>query len=311
MFEMFNNFNPHEVEKSVKNKYKFVRIFILLFGATLSALSFNLFFVPNNFVSSGLTGIAVIISHYIKMSPVMFIFIGNVILIAVSIITLGLKESSKNIIGALLYTALVYLTEDFVNILHFSFDDILLYVIAASFIGGFGEGLAYKMGYSTGGTSILAVILGKHLRKPIGQILKWLGYMVILIGGMTFGYTAIMYSLIIVTISSIVIDKMIIGISNTKMFLVITHKERQVKKYIMEVGNCGVTELESRGAYSKDKLNILMFVVPTEKYFSIKLAIQEIDENAFIVVNDCYEVLGGTKRKKLPCNKNGKKAIIK
>ena len=303
MFELFNNFNPYDIEKSINNKYKFVKIFILLFGITLSALSFNLFFVPKNFVSSGLTGVAVIVSHYSNMSPALFLLIGNIILIILSIITLGLKNSYKNIVGALLYTAIVYLTEDFVNILHFSFDDILLYVLAASFIGGFGEGLVYKMGYSTGGTSILALILGKYFKKPIGQILKWLGYMVILIGGFSFGYTSIMYSLIIVSISSLIIDRMILGISNTKMFLVITHKEKQVKKYVMEVGNCGVTELESRGAYSKDKMNVLMFVVPTEKYFSIKLAIQEIDENAFIVVNDCYEVLGGTKRKKLPCNK--------
>jgi uncharacterized membrane-anchored protein YitT (DUF2179 family) len=280
-----------------------MKIFILLFGITLSALSFNLFLVPNNFVSPGLTGIAVIISNISEFNASTIVLIGNVILITFSIITLGFKASYKNVVGAILYTGMVYLTKDFADIIHFSFDNVLLYAVAAGIVSGFGEGLVYKLGYSVGGTSILALILSKYMKKTVGSMLKIIGYIIIIFGGLTFGYTAVMYSLIIVYLTSLLVDKIILGISDTKMFLVITNKEKKVKKFVMEIGNCGVTELESRGAYSKEKSNVLMFVVPTEKYFGIKLAIQEIDEKAFIVVSDCYEVLGGTKRKKVPCNK--------
>ncbi len=300
MFELFNKFDPKELENSLKNRHRVFKYFLILLGTTISAVSFNLFFVPNNFVSSGLSGVAVICSNFLTMDPAVFLLLGNVILTIISLMTIGFKKSFRSFIGALLFSAIVYLTKDIAQFLHFYFDNILLYVLAAGFVSGFGEALVYKMGYTTGGTSILADIIYKYTKQPIGKILRNIGIIIIIAGGFTFGYTMIMYSIIITVISSFIIDKVLIGISESKMFLIVTKKEKDIKQYLMEIGNCGVTELESRGAYSKDKQNILMCAVPTEKYYSVKLAIQEIDANVFIIVSDCYEVYGGTKRKKIP-----------
>lgn len=300
MFELFNKFDPKEIESSLNNRNRLVKYFLILFGTTISAISFNLFYVPNNFVSSGLSGLAIIFSNFFRFNAVTFLLFGNILLTIISLITIGFKKSYRSFIGALIFTAIVYLTKDIAHFMNFSFDNILLYVIAAGVVGGFGEALVYKMGYTTGGTSILAQIIVEYTKQPIGKILRVIGTLIIIAGGFTFGYTMIMYSIIIVSISSFIIDKVLIGISESKMFLVITKKEKDIKKYLMEIGNCGVTELESRGAYSRDKLNILMCAVPTQKYYSLKLAIQEIDSNVFIIVSDCYEVFGGTKRKKLP-----------
>ena len=69
--------------------------------------------------------------------------------------------------------------------------------------------------------------------------------------------------------------------------------------FILKIIESGVTEFDTKGAYSHKRRKMLMCVVPTEKYTLLKNAIHEIDSDAFIVVSDCYEVLGGTKRKKL------------
>ena len=122
---------------------------------------------------------------------------------------------------------------------------------------------------------------------------------VILIGGFTFGYTSIMYAIIIVSISTFMIDKVTLGISDSKMFIVQTRKPEEIKEFIMQVIQSGVTEYAVKGGYSSLKREMLMCVVPTEKYTYLKSAIKEIDKDAFIIVTDCYEVLGGTKRKKL------------
>lgn len=299
MFDLLN-FDPHEIEQTVKRRDIVLKIFVVILGAFISATAFNMFYVPNNLVSSGLSSLGIIFSYFMDINAVTFVFLGNLILIIVSVITIGFKKSYKSIIGALLYTSFLYFTKDIVSVLNFSFDSILLYVLAAGFVGGLGEALVYKMGYSTGGLSILALIITEYTRKPIGKVIRNIGIIIVLAGGFTFGYTMIMYAIIIIFISSLVIDKVVIGISDSKMFLIITNKEKRVKKYILEVMKFGVTEFESRGAYSKDKQKILMCVVPTDKYYSLRLAILEIDEDAFIIVNDCYETCGGTKRKKIP-----------
>lgn len=299
MYSLISDFDSLAVEKNISNKKRILRLLIAIMGAVISALAFNLFYVPNDLVSSGLSSLGIIFSHFFEIEPVYFIFFGNLILIILGLFTIGGKRLYKSIIGAIVYTSMVYLTKDIANLIHFSFDNIFLYVLAAGLVGGFGDALLFKMGYSAGGSNILSIILSHYLKKPIGSVVRFLGYIIVLLGGFTFGYSKVMYAIIIIFLSTFVIDRVMIGISSSKMFLIITNKE-EIKKYITNVVGCGITQFESKGEYSKDKKNIFMCVVPTDKYYALKLAILEIDSEAFIVVNDCYETYGGTKRKKIP-----------
>lgn len=303
MFELFNKFDPKEIENTVKKRNVVLKLFIVFIGITICALSFNLFFVPNNFVSSGLSGVAIIASNYFDFSPIVFIFLGNLIFSLLGIAMLGIKETYKALLGGFTFTLMVYLTQDIPQMLNFSFDNVLLYVLAAGIVSGFGESLIFKMGYSTGGLTILSLVISKYTKRPLGKTIRLVGTFVIIFGGFAFGYTMIMYSLIIVSITTLIIDKVLIGISDSKMFLIITKKEQEIKKYLLEIVKCGVTELESRGAYSKGNMKILMCAISTEKYFSLKDAIKEIDKDAFMIITDCYEVYGGVRRQKLPFNK--------
>lgn len=288
------------MEKRKKIKSDIFNFIMFLVGITITSIAFNLFFVPNNFISSGLTGISVIVSYTVEIKPIAIIFFGNMFLIGLSIITLGMQKTSKYIVGALLFTLMVYLTENINNILQIKFDDIILYVIASGVCLGIGEGLTYKAGYSSGGTSILALILSEYIKKPIGDIVKAIGTIIIIIGGFTFGLTNIMYSIIIVFISTLLINKITIGISGSKMFLIYTSKELEVESYIMNVFHNGVTKIDSKGVYTNRKKNLLMCIVPTDRYPALVSVIKKIDEDAFISVSDCYEVYGGTKRNKIP-----------
>ena len=223
----------------------------------------------------------------------------NLICITVSFFTLGFKDSLMSAVGALIYTLFLYATEGIPHLINFSFDNILLYVLAAGVCGGFGESLVYKAGFNTGGNSILALIIQKYKKMPLGKILRCIAFIIIGIGGIVFGYTSIMYGIIISFISTYIVDKVLIGISDSKMFYIQTSKEEEVVAFILDIIESGVTELYSKGAYTSKRQKILMCVVPTEKYSFLKSAIKEIDNSAFIVVSDCYEVLGGTKKEKI------------
>ena len=298
--KLFKKVDSDEVHNNLIRKNAVRNSFLFVIGTLISALSFNLFFLPYNFVSGGLGGLAVIINNFFpNINTYLVIFIGNLIFIILSVITLGWKKSVMSAMGAMFYIAFAIFTQAFPELINFSFDNVLLYVLAAGFVSGFGEALVYKSGFNTGGTSILAMIIQKYTKLPIGVILRYLSIVIIILGGVTFGYTAIMYSLIIMLISTYMVDKLLIGISESKTFFIQTDKEDEVIDFILKIIESGVTELDTKGAFSHKKNKMLMCVVPTDKYGVLKSAIQEIDPNAFIVVSDCYEVLGGTKRKKL------------
>lgn len=292
-------FKKKEKVKSKININAVKKSALLVVGAFISAVSFNLFYVPYNFVSGGLGGIAIILDKIMKIDYTTVILLGNLIFCIISVLTIGFKKSLMGILGASIYTAFVYFTADFPEMIHFSFDNVLLYVLAAGICVGFGEGLVYKAGFNTGGTSILAVVIEHITKKPLGQILRFISYVIIAAGGFTMGYTSIMYSLIIVYISTQLIDKIIIGINDSKIFFITTSKIDEVTEYILNEIKSGVTELDTKGAIVHKKKRMIMCVVPSEKYSILKNAIKEIDDDAFIVVSDCYEVLGGTIKKTL------------
>ena len=297
LFKIFKKkVDNKEVMIKVVNKSVVKKTILFVFGALISALSFNLFCVQNNFVLGGLGGIAVILNKMFSINSTLVIFIGNVIFIIISLFTIGTKKSLLSIVGAAVYTAFVYFTNDIVELINFHFDNVLLYVLAAGIVGGFGEGLVYKSGFNTGGTSILAVVLEHYTKRQIGELLRYMAYIIILAGGVTMGYTAIMYSLIITTISTQMVDKILIGINYAKTIFIQTSKDDEVTDFILNVIKSGVTELDTKGAFTHKKKKMLMCVVPKEKYSLLRSAVKEIDEDAFIVVSDCYEVLGGTKK---------------
>ncbi len=288
-----------ELFNSIKKKNMARTIIFMLVGSFLSAASVNLFFVPNNFVTGGVTGLGIVANELTGMNVATFVFFGNVFMIGLGLIFLGSDKIIGSIFGSLLYSLFLFLTEDIAIWLNFSFDNILLYALAAGIVNGFAEALVYKIGYSTGGTSILGLIIAEKAKKPIGKVMRIISITIILVGGFTFGYTMVMYAIIIASISTFMIDKVTLGISDSKMFMVQTKKTEEVKEFIMQVIQSGVTEYTIKGGYSSFKKDMLMCVVPTEKYTYLKSAIKDIDKDAFIIVTDCYEVLGGTKRKKL------------
>ena len=296
---LFKRIDSEKIRSELIHKDAAKKSVLFVIGSFISALSYNLFFVPNNFVGGGLGGLAIILNNIFSINASLVILIGNAILIVVSIFTLGVKESLTSIIGAAVSTLFIYATEDIPTLINFHFDDVLLYVLAAGVVGGFGESLVYKAGFNTGGTSIVALIIQHYNKQPLGGILRIISMFIIVGGGFTFGYTSVMYSIIITYISTNLVDRMLIGISESKTFFIQTSKEDEVKDFIIKIIESGVTEFDSHGAFTHKKKKMLMCVVPTEKYSLLKSAIKEIDPDAFIVVSDCYEVLGGTKRSRL------------
>ena len=104
------------------------------------------------------------------------------------------------------------------------------------------------------------------------------------------------YAIIILYISSKVVDKIMLGVSNKKMFYIFTSKPEEIKLSVKNELKCGITEIEAIGGYEGKKENILMCVISTRDYIKLKDLINKIDEKAFFIVTDSYHLYYNEKR---------------
>lgn len=278
--------------KEIEKKFRVKRYIELIIGILLIAISFNLFFLPNDIVFGGVSGISIIINRFFGIDPSLIISILSILLLVISYFALGKELTIHSIFGSLLYPIFVKLTANIDTIIHIDNSDLLLIVLFASVVYGIGTGLIYKAGYTTGGTDILNQIVSKYGKMSLGQAVIFSDGLIIASGIFVFGINKFLYAVIVLYINSILIDKVVLGISDSKAFYIITEEEKHVKEYILEHMKHTLTILQGEGGYTKKKQSILMCIIPTKEYYRLKEAILQIDKDAFFIVTDAYEVLG-------------------
>lgn len=276
---------------SSKVKEEIKRYLTLIVGLFLYAFAYNLFLKTNNLVTGDVDGIATIFKSTIN--PNLLIAILCILLLIISFPLLGVKTSMGSVIGTILFPIFVILTSNVADIMKIDSSDLLLIAIVAGVIRGIGYGLTFKMGFTTGGTDILNQIVAKYFKMSVGNAMIIVDGSIVVIGGFVYGWTNMLYALIVLYILSVITDKIMLGISKSKAFYIITSEEDKVKDYIMNTLNHGVTIFPVKGGYTKEREKMLMCVIPTREYYKLKEGISKIDGEAFFVITDAYEVRGG------------------
>lgn len=289
----------NDILKKLNNKDRFKRYSFLIIGCFLIAISFNLFFAPNNLVTGGVSGIAIVIENVFGISSSLFITISYILLLIISYFVLGIDETKHSLIGSILYPLFVFLTQNIASYIQFNVDNLLLISIFGALIYGVGSGLTFKYGFSTGGSDIICQIMSKYLKITIGDSMKIVNFIIILgsgfflsSNGSIYAWENVMYAIITIYIISLLNDKVLLGISSSKSFYIITDHETSIKNFLINELGKGVTVLEGRGGYTGDRKKVLMCVIPTKEYFLAKEGILEIDKDAILLINDVYQSSG-------------------
>lgn len=283
-----------------KRKKELINIALFILGTILVSLTFNIFIVPNSYVTGGLSGISVVLKYLVQIDVSKTLLVGNLLLILIGIIVLGIKETTPSIIGAFFYTACVYLTEDINSILNIHLSSAFLNIITIGILCGVGYTMIYIAGYTTGGVDILGKIFSIKYKMPLGKSLLIINVIILLLGTITFGFEMLIITIMIRYLESKVIDSFLIGISDSKVMFINTEKLDEVNDFIIKEIKSTTSEIKIKSGYKKRTGKILMCVVPTEKYIKLRDKIIKIDPNAFVTILDAYEVYGGTNRYKLP-----------
>jgi len=286
----------------MKNNHKkeIINFMIFILGVFIVSATFNIFCVPNNYVTGGLSGISIVFKSLFNIEVSSTLLIGNIFLITVGILVLGVKETTPSIIGSCFYTATVHLTQNLNTIINIHFNSTFLIVITMGILFGIGYALVYLAGYSTGGSDIIGIIFQKKFKMPLGQSLLIINIIILALGTVIFGFEMLVIAIISKFIETKVIDSFLIGRSDSKVMFISSEKLKDINKYIIDEMKSGTSELEITSGYKHTKGKILMCVLPTEKYIKLKEKIKKIDPQAFITILDAYEVYGGTNRYKFP-----------
>lgn len=279
------------MKKKIKNSKQLLDICIFLIGTITVAFSFNLFILPLNIVS-GTSGLSVILNHYFGWKPSTVIFIIYMIILVLSFILMGTKKTRASIIGSILYPVFIELTSRITCYIDVAGIEPIVLAVCGAIVNGIGLGLVYKAGFNTGGGDVLTQILNKYFKKPIGTCTLMINSVVVFLALITFGLKSCIYSVIVIYITSLLIDRVMIGISNSKCFQIITEYETDVKEFLLSKLSHGVTVIPARGGYTGNVVKMIMCIIPTGEYISVKEGILAIDPNALILVSDVYEAVG-------------------
>ena len=285
--------NINKLIKEINSKDYTKRFLIMLCGLFISSFAFNLFFAPNDIVVGGISGLSLIIKEYFHIKPSLFISIASVFLIIISFIFIGKEKTLNTLIVVIIYPIFIETTSKITNRIDLETSSLLLTIIFGGALDGLASGLILKEGFSAGGTQIITQIMYKYLHMSLGKSSLIVNSLIITTAIFTFGITKSMYAVIALYISSTITDRVILGVSNNKSFYIITDKEEEVCEFIIQKLHHSVTIINAKGGYSNKNKKLLLCIIPTKEYFLVKEVVLEIDKNAFFLITDSYEAVGG------------------
>lgn len=290
LFKRIREKRKHNVLQLVEKAHLLKRYVLLVIAVGIYAVAYNLFFFKNNIVYGGASGISIITQNLIE--PSIMLLILNVFFLALSFFLLGKKQTLDSVVGSLLFPVFVRLTANIGEYIVIDNSDLLLITIIGGVCVGFAAGIVFKSGFTTGGTDILNQIVSKYLKVSIGTAMFMTDGIIVLIGGFFFGWTRVLYAMIVLYIINIMVDKVVLGISNNKAVYITTDEDDRVCDYLLNELKLGITLLETRGGYTNKKDQIIMCVVPTSEYFKVSEGIEHIDPKAVVLVTDAYQTSG-------------------
>lgn len=275
--------------KKLMNKFGWIVTTIL--GSAIFALGFDLFLLSNELNTGGVSGLSMIIRELIGFGSV-----GTIqILINLPLFLLGgIKIGKKFFFGSLLGMLSFSLFIDLFSAIPAPQTEVLLGVLYGGVLCGFGAGLVFASGASTGGTDIVVRLLKLRFRDvPVGQICLCIDLVVAALTGIVFGDVAkTLYTGITVFITSRVVDAVIYRFDYSKVVLIITAKYEEVARQIGEKLRKGTTFLYGQGAYSGKDTKVVLTAVKRQQMAELKELVTDIDSDAFIIVQEAHQVLG-------------------
>ena len=278
--------------KNNKEKIDVVRpLLVVILGNTLYALTVKLFLLPANLMSSGTTGIALIVNHMTGLAIPTFVLMFNIFMLLVGLMILGRKFAMNTAVSSLVYPIALKILDGALGEVYVT-DNAMLNVIFAGMGIGLSLGIVIKAGASTGGMDIPPLVLNRFFRIPVSVSLYVFDF--IILSGQMFYHPLedLLYGIILLLTTSIVLDKVVLmGTTKTEVKIV-SSKINEIREQIITELDRGVTMLHASGGYSNQETQIILSVVSNYELPKIEKVVRRIDPECFMIVSRVNEVWG-------------------
>lgn len=263
----------------------------LLVGNLLLAFSVNCFFIPNNIMSGGATGVSLILYRFFNINTSITVFIINGILLIVGTFTVGKNFLISTAISSLLYPFFLGVIS-LLPIVPPGIDDFTVKIMCGGFLSGLGIGLVIRAGGSTGGSDELAIILNKLTSYPVANIMS-VADTAILLSALFFSEIRfVIYSIIAMIIEIFTISRVTVAGTSKIQLFVVSRKNDEIRKMLLERADAGLTMIDAHGGYLGTATGAILCIIPRRKLYHIEEEIYKIDEDTFITVTEIKEVRG-------------------
>ncbi|RHW43186.1 YitT family protein [Neobacillus notoginsengisoli] len=268
------------------------KFLIVLLGALLNAVAFNLFLIPANVYAGGFAGAAQLLSKILTDVTPLTVSTGFLFFILnIPVTILAWRKVGRAFtIYSFISVAFLSLFLETIPVRHIS-EDILLNAVFGGVISAIGVGITLKWGASTGGLDIVAMILSRMNDKPIGTYFFALNGIITLTAGLLYGWEKALYTLVNLYASTRVIDAIHTHAQKLTAFIV-SKKANELKKVIQTKLVRGMTSIPAKGAYTNENQEVLMIVITRYELFDLERIIKETDPQAFTNIVPTTDVIG-------------------
>lgn len=260
-------------------------------GSALFALGFALFLIPNDINTGGISGLAMILREVLGFGSIgTLTLLMNIPLFLIGGMKIGRRFFAGSLIGMVLSSVLM----DVFALIPFATPEPLIGGLYGGVLCGAGLGLVFMAGASTGGSDILVRLAKKRYRNlPIGSISMIFDATVVLLTGLVFrDISKALYSGVVVFVSGQVIDAVVYRFDYSRVALIISKEHERIAKAISDRLDRGATYLHGAGSYTHQDMEVVLAVVRKGQLAELKELVMDIDENAFVIVQEAHQVLG-------------------
>lgn len=271
----------------------FISYGLIIVGTFLVSIGYVYFITPYKIVPGGIYGISIVLHHMFGLPVGMTALAFNIPLTIIGTRVLGPRFGAKTVVGFVLTSVFVDVMSYFSEFRPLVDSDPLLSSIFGGAIVGVGVGLIFKSKATSGGSDVIAMIMARYTKLPLGQLMMGVDSIIVLVGFVAFRDWHIpLYSWITIFVMGKVIDAVLQGISYEKTIFIVSDEHQAIRDKIINDLNRGGTYLNAEGMYNGNQKKVIFTVVNRRELAMLEEFINKVDPKAFLTVMDANEILG-------------------
>lgn len=261
-----------------------------LIGCTFVAIAVNVFFVPFQLLSSGISGVAIIVYFLTGLPIGVAIFLMNIPIMLACYKFMGRRYTAVSIVGTIMLSVIVDATNFMAT--WKPVHDAMTSCIAGGILSGLGFGILYKYDGNSGGLDVIGAILKKFYSFEMGTAVMLINTVILFWAAYLFSLELAILTFVSIYITAVVTTKVVLGTKQRKAVMIISNKAYEISRHLMKQVGRGVTYLHGQGGYTMEDREVIYTAVKLTEVSKVKAIVNRIDPQAFMTISDASEVEG-------------------